>query len=229
MSPRDRMRPVSMAMSKELRHVSHASMQNDGYLHMDDRVDTPAPGDLRATRDDIRQIARGDGGNNKQRPELALMRDGVTDAIRAAQGHIRQSGVRGDVLPVAEHMETLIHGATLSDVKMIADEGIRRRDLSHVRLWGSDMGGKPARPSKKASRLIGCGDSGVIGKWERYGIISHRSSYGSIVTPGRNGVIPKTCILRVRRLPGWNAMWSSMTRRWGSHSAPAPSTRLGRE
>ena len=138
---------------------------------MDDLIDTPAQVNLRATRDDIRQIVRVAGGNNKKRSELGLMRDGVTDAIRAAQGHIHQCGVRGDVLPAAEYLETLIHGATLATAKMIADGGIHRRDRLHVHLRGSDMAGRPLdhRNKRRASSDVVIAVS--AGKCERYGII----------------------------------------------------------
>ena len=85
LSPRDRMRAVYVAMSKEHRHANRPSMQRDGFMHLDDILDTQAMADLRATGDDIRRIVRGGGGNAKKRFDLRLMEDGETTAIRAAQ------------------------------------------------------------------------------------------------------------------------------------------------
>lgn len=69
------------------------------------------------------------------------MEDGETDAIRAAQRHIRRSGFDEDILHVAGYLETLIHGTTFAASGEIAAEGIRRQDRLHVHFWGSDMEG----------------------------------------------------------------------------------------
>ena len=151
-------------------HVYRTSMQKDGFKPMNDLVDTPTLTDHRATRDDVRRIVRGDGGNDK-RFEMGLTNDGVTNAIRAAQGHSFRSGVIEDVLPVAEYMETLIHGATLDAAKRIVEEGIARQDRLRVHLWGSDMKGRPLvrrnklRASSEAAAVVSserCGRYGIV-------------------------------------------------------------------
>ena len=70
MSPKERMRALSKGVSTELRHVFRDSMQNDVFMPIGDLIDTPTLIGLRADREDIRGIVRGEGGNDKKRFEL---------------------------------------------------------------------------------------------------------------------------------------------------------------
>ena len=185
------MRSVSMAMSRELRHVKRPAMRRNGFMPLGDLLDTQAFADLRATRDGIRRIARGGGGNDKMGFDLRLMGDGETNAIRASQCHSRESGVGEDVLPVAEFLETLIHGTTLVVAKKTVGGVIHRRGRLHVHLWESDMAGKPLghRNELRTSPEVVIVLSAE--RCERYGLVFYRSSNGAIVTPWGRRIDPQ--------------------------------------
>ena len=51
-------------------------------------------------------------------------------------------------------------------------------------------------------------------------MVYYRSPSGVILSAGAHGVIPPACILCVRRLPDYTALWSGLTRQWGTLSAP---------
>ena len=61
MNPAYRMRAISKGMSKELRHIAHPSMRDDGYLPTTDLLNTDTLRELWATQDDIRRVVRFEG------------------------------------------------------------------------------------------------------------------------------------------------------------------------
>ena len=77
-------------------------------------------------------MVRGLGGNYKLRFEMCCMRDMETVAIRAPQGHSASSVVEDNVLPVAEDMVTIVHGATLNAAKAVVHERISKPDRLHI-------------------------------------------------------------------------------------------------
>ena len=226
-NPRGRMRAISKALSRELRHVYHLSMQKDGFAPLGDVLGAADLCDLFASEDDIRKIARGDGGNVELRFEMGMMADQVTAAIRAAQGHGEASGVADDVLPVAGNLMTLVHGTTLTAAKSIVHSGISRSGRLHVHFYEIDLEGRPVS-STPMVRLT----SEVLvvvsaEKCERYGMAFYRSPNGVILTPGLGGFVPNECILRVRNFPNYKVLWSAMSQRWGSISAPVLGSGFG--
>ena len=190
-------------------------MQKDGFTPLDDVLETAALRELCANKDDVRNIARGDGGNVELRFEMGMMADKVAVAIRAAQGHSEVSGVSDDVLQVAGNLKTLIHGTTLAAARSIVDGGISRSGRRHVHFYECDLEGRHVdiKPSAKLTS-----EAAVVlsaAKCARYGMAFYRATNGAILTPGLDGFAPKECILCVRRLPDYNALWSAMSQRWG--------------
>ena len=225
-NPRGRLRAISKATSKELRHRSHNSTQRDGYMPLRDLLDLEAMQELFATQEDIRHAVRGLGGNNKLRLEMGVMKDRSTVAIRAAQGHSMQSGVAEDALPVAEGLMAIIHGTTLAAAKSIAHEGISKAGRMHVHFYESDMEGRPVATVPRA-KLV----SEVIlvvsaEKCERFGLVFYRASNGVILTPGVDGMVHPQFILCVRRVSDYSLLWSALSQRWGSSSAPVLGARF---
>ena len=187
---------------------------------MSDLEATESLVELYAKQEDIRHVVRGLGGNNKLMFEIGAMEDNVTVAIRAAQGHSHGSGVSDDVLPAAEDLLTLVHGATLKAAKSIAVEGIMRGDRIHVHFYESDSEGRPVDstpPVRLTSEVIVAVSAE---KCERSGLVFHRAPNGAILTAGLDGVVPAECILCVRWVSDYAVLWSSMSRHWGSRSAP---------
>ena len=155
--PRGRMRAISKTMSRELRHEPNDSLQRDGFVPLNDLLNTEDLRELFASREDIRRIVRGGGGNNKFRFEMAMLADRATVTFREAQGHIASSGVSGDISPVAEDLVTLIPGATLTEVKSIVCEGISRVGRLRVHFYESGLEGRPteaAPPVRLTSEAI---------------------------------------------------------------------------
>ena len=66
-----------------------------------------------------------------------------------------------------------------------------------------------------------------VGKCGNAGIASYRSPNGGIISAGVHGVIPPGCIVCVRRLPDYGALWAGLTRQWGTLSAPVLLTKGG--
>ena len=157
------MRAISKAMSKELRHENHVDRQRGGFMPLATLLEAPSIRELFATRREILQIVRGDGGNHKLRFEMRSMQDKTTVSVRASQGNSASSGVADDMLPVADDLVTLFHGATLVAAHSIVHDG---------------------------------------------------------VTPGLGGFVPASCILCVRQLPSYKVLRPTLSKRWGSTSAP---------
>ena len=171
--------------------------------------------ELFATQSDIRQIARGDGGNRKLRFEMGHMVDQVAVAIRAAQGHSASSGDADDVLPVAEDLVAITHGTSLAAEKPIVHSGISKAELLHIHFYEIDLEGRPlpcVPPIRMTSEVIVVASAE---KFERYGLVFYKASNGAILTPGQNGYVPAACILCIRQLPSYKALWSQMSKRWG--------------
>ena len=115
---------------------------------------------------------------------------------------------------------TLIHGATLAAANSIVREGISQAGRLRVHFYESDLEGRP-----KSSHPPGRLTSEVIivvsaEKCARFGMVCYRASNGAILGPGLGGVVPTECILCVRRLPDYAVLWSPLSQRWGSESAP---------
>ena len=125
-NPPERLRALSKTMSKELRHEDHHDRQKDGFMPLTSLLNAPSFRELFGTQEDVRKIARGEGGNNKMRFEIGTMYAQATVAIRASQGHSSSSGVADDVLPVAENLLTIIHGTTLAAAQSIVHSGISK-------------------------------------------------------------------------------------------------------
>ena len=214
-NPRERIRAISKCMSKELRHQDQCHMQRDGFMPLDDLLKLESTTDLFASLDEVRRIVRGVGGNNKGRFEIGVMKDNHTPAIRDAQGHSQASGVADDILPLADGLVTLVHGATYKAARSIVKEGISKMDRLRVHLYESDLEGRlirndaKLRPSTEVIAVVSAE------RCERYGLIFHKSSNGVILTSGgEDGMIPADCILRIRQLPDYNVLWSSMANVW---------------
>ena len=212
---RERMRAISKCTSRELRRQGHYRMQRDGFMPLDDIIMLESMTILFATLGEVKRIVRGTGWNNKGRFEIGVMRDGHTTAIRSAQGHSQSSGVADDILPLADGLVTLIHGATYRAARSIVKEGISKMDRLRVHLYESDLEGRPIRDDAKmrvSSEVIA---EVSAERCERYGLIFHKSSNGVILTSGgEDGTIPADCILRIRQLPEYNVLWSSMANVW---------------
>ena len=226
-NPSERLRALSKAMSKELRHENHDDRQRNGFMPMASLLNARSIRELFGTQEDVRKIVRGEGSNHKMRFEIGAMSDEMTVAIRASQGHSYSSGAADDVLPVAENLLTVIHGTTLEAAKSIIQSGISRGSRNHVHFYESDLEGRP-EPCEPRVRLM----SEVIvvvsaEKCERYGMVFYRAPNGVIVTTGVNGVVPPECILCVRQIPSYRVLWSTLSKRWGSASAPVIGLKFG--
>ena len=183
-NPKERVGAISKGMSRELRHKDHCNMRKDGFMPLSDLLLTPAMIDLFGTREDIRKVVSGGGGNHKMRFEMGLMADNKTVAVRACQGHSNASGAAGDILPIADNLTTLIHGTTYVAARSIVNEGISKMDRLHVHFYESDLEGRPL-PTRHKIHLT----SEVIvvvsaEKCERFGLVFHRASNGVILTAG---------------------------------------------
>ena len=158
---------------------------------------------------------------------MGVMNDRATVAIRASQGHIEKSGAADDVLPVAEDLMTIIHGTTLAADRSIVHDGLSKAGRLHVHFYESDLEGRPVEtvpPAKLSSESIVVVSAE---KCDRFGLVCYRAANGVISTPGVDGVVPAQCILCVRRVSDYAALWFSLSQRWGSRSAPALGSNFG--
>ena len=232
-NPKERLRAISKCMSRELRHIDHEMMQKDGFMPLSELLITPAMVDLFATREDVRKVIRGCGGNNKMRFEMGLMKDQKTTAIRACQGHSTSSGVADDSLPIAEGLTTLIHGTTYKAARKIVQEGISKMGRLHVHFYESDLEGRPLPIHPKVHLTSEVIVVVSAEKCERFGLVFHRASNGVILTNGGDdGYVPPESVLCVRQLPEYNVLWSAMSWTWRSllgqeTDVPAVSSGLG--
>eukprot|EP00397_Hematodinium_sp_SG-2012_P020620 GEMP01021257.1.p1 GENE.GEMP01021257.1~~GEMP01021257.1.p1 ORF type:complete len:501 (+),score=96.55 GEMP01021257.1:135-1637(+) len=193
----DKLFPISKALARVLRHTGVHTMQSDGYASLDVVLNLPQLRLLGATEQDIRRIVQGAGGNTKKRFDLGLLRNGVTQAIRAAQGHSRDSGVvREDAWPRVKMVGKLLHGTTWDAAQCIVRTGIYRQNRLHIHFVEYDK----AVSMDVVSGVRHDSELGILVDGERAqadGIVFYRSSNGVILSAGIHGLIHHKYILRI--------------------------------
>ena len=128
---RTRLVEISKTMTAAMRRRRLEGMYVEGRVPVRTVCELKRQIDLRATIGDIRLIAACGGDKGKRRFEISK----CDRRIRCAQGQSSGSGVRPDVLQIAQGAKYVIHGTTLAAAHCIEKEGIRKGDRLHVHFY----------------------------------------------------------------------------------------------
>ena len=204
---------ISHSMSKVLRHKGVRGMQRDGFAPLKELLNHAYMVERNVTRKDIQYIVQCGGGNNKNRFQIGVMADGITEAIRAAQGRSLGIGVDSDVLPLANDVTYVAHGTSLRAAQNIAVHGLNRGDRVHMHFMPCDRDGVVAgvRQVREGSQALVI----VTAVSARdAGIHFYRAPNNVILPDGIDGAIPPRIIRSIRSLPSFDLLWTNEDRQW---------------
>ena len=204
---------ISHSMSKVLRHKAPVGIQKDGYLALGKLIDRPYMIERNVSVDDVYNIANGGGGNDKLRFQLRKLFGGKTEAIRESQGHPLRCGVDADVLPPAEDVCYVVHGASLNAAKNISRVGLSRGDRVRIHFYACNRNGNirgyhRVRSGSQAIVIVAANAA------REAGIKFYRSNNDVILPAGIDGVIPPRFIRAIRLLPSYDLLWTNEDRLW---------------
>ena len=132
------------------------------------------------------------------------MKDNRTLALRASQGHSRETGVDDDVLPVAEDVYYIGHATTRSAADTIVTTGLNRQQRNHIHFFECNRHGHliSGTVARKAEVLTVVSAAHA----RQDGINFYRSSNNVILSPGQAGVIAPKYFRYVYQLPRMNVL-----------------------